>query len=88
MDKTSPARFKLIAVLNLAVSSFLLVYITYLTHTEFILPPFLATATTKFPDPAWRFHRSVTIITSYVLAAIISVLFSSFHTLFLQSSHP
>ncbi|MBP1357319.1 MAG: HPP family protein [Sulfolobus sp.] len=69
---------KFIAVLNLVVSISLLVVITVLTKTEFILPPFLATAATKYPDPDWRRFRSFSVIVSYLLSATIAVIFVFF----------
>ncbi len=69
-------RKKIIAVLNLVISISILVTVTVLTKTEFILPPFLATAATKYPDPDWRMHRSIIIMVSYVICSAIGLAFS------------
>jgi len=67
----------------MTISISLLASLTVITHIEFILPPFLATAATKYPDPDWRMHRSVPILISYLISAVIAVLFVlfSFHDL-------
>jgi len=74
---------KIISILNLVISISLLVSLTVITHTEFILPPFLATAATEYPDPDWRMYRSMPILISYLISAVIAVLFVlfSFHGL-------
>ncbi|WP_369611325.1 HPP family protein [Sulfurisphaera javensis] len=66
---------KTIAILNLIISISLLFIVTVLTHTEYILPPFLATAATKYPDPDWREYRSFPIMISYLISSVIGVLF-------------
>ncbi|MDT7876617.1 MAG: HPP family protein [Sulfolobaceae archaeon] len=66
---------KLLAFLNLVISISIITIASIETHVTFILPPFLATASTKFPDPEWRFRRSIVIILSYLISAIIAVLF-------------
>ncbi|AHC52224.1 hypothetical protein SUSAZ_10185 [Sulfolobus acidocaldarius SUSAZ] len=70
---------KIVAILNLIISISALVAITVITNTEYILPPLLATAATKYPDPDWRMHRSIVILFSYVLCGIIGVVFSLFN---------
>ncbi|MCI2413991.1 MAG: HPP family protein [Candidatus Aramenus sp.] len=67
---------KLLAVLNLMISISILVAITVETRTSFILPPFLATAATKYPDPDWRSCRTRIIFASYLLCGAIGVAFS------------
>ncbi|BBG23127.1 hypothetical protein IC006_0411 [Sulfuracidifex tepidarius] len=67
---------KAASVLNLVISISVLVAVTVTTKTEFILPPFLATAATKYPDPDWRMNRSVVILFSYVLCSVIGLAFS------------
>lgn len=67
---------KIASLLNLVISISILVVITVITHTEFVLPPFLATATTKYPDPDWRKSRSYNVIVSYLLAGTVAVIFS------------
>lgn len=69
---------KITTLLNLVISITLLLEITLLTHTEFILPPFLATAATKYPDPDWKMNRSYSIIASYILSGTMAVIFVSF----------
>jgi len=69
---------KIISILNLVISISLLVSVTVITHTEFILPPFLATAAIKYPDPDWRMYRSMPILISYLISAVIAVLFVLF----------
>ncbi len=71
-------RKKAIAFLNLVVAISVLVAVTLVTNTEFILPPFLATAATKYPDPDWRMYRSTAILLSYLLCGAIAVVFSAF----------
>ncbi|NON62817.1 HPP family protein [Acidianus sp. DSM 29099] len=66
------------ALLNLIISILFLTWITIITKTAFILPPFLATAATKYPDPDWRLHRSIIILTSYIVSATIGIIFSFF----------
>ena len=70
---------KLTAVLTLVISIGILTAITIITNTEFILPPFLATAATKYPDPDWNRHRSLVILTSYLLSGAVGVAFSLLH---------
>jgi len=70
---------KLVAILNLIISISILVAITIITNTEFILPPFLATAATKYPDPDWRMHRSIIILFSYTICGLVGLIFSLFH---------
>ncbi|ARM74785.1 HPP family protein [Acidianus manzaensis] len=69
---------KIISIINLIISISLLVAITVYTRTEFILPPFLATAATKYPDPEWRRYRSYNILISYLLSGAIAVIFCLF----------
>ena len=76
MNRTN--KKKIVAILNLVISISLLTFITIITHTEFILPPFLATAATKYPDPDWRMHRSMPILISYLISAVVAVLFVLF----------
>ncbi len=67
-----PSKKKRIAsIINLVVSISLLLIITVLTRTEFILPPFIATAATKYPDPDWRRPRSFNVILSYLVCGAI-----------------
>ncbi|BFI75596.1 HPP family protein [Sulfurisphaera ohwakuensis] len=66
---------KVISIVNLITSMSLLIFVTIITHTEFILPPFLATAATKYPDPDWRRIRFFNIVFSYLISSIIAVLF-------------
>lgn len=70
---------KIIAILNLIISISILVSITVITNTEFILPPFLATAATKYPDPDWRMHRSIIILFSYIICGLVGLTFSLFY---------
>ena len=77
--KSPSKKKKVVSVINLVTSISILVVITSLTRTEFILPPFLATAATKYPDPDWRRPRSFSIIASYVICSLIGVAFSLFH---------
>ncbi|BCU67922.1 HPP family protein [Sulfolobales archaeon HS-7] len=74
-------RKKALAILNLIISISILLILTILTNTEFILPPFLATSATKYPDPDWRRTRSIVIVVSYVICAVVAVCFSLFSTL-------
>ncbi len=66
---------KISAILNLVISISILLILTIYTKTTFILPPFLATAATKYPDPDWRLHRSIVIIMAYLLSGAIAVIF-------------
>ncbi|PVU75278.1 HPP family protein [Acidianus hospitalis] len=68
-------KYKLFAFLNLAISITIVTFASIETHVTFILPPFLATAATKLPDPAWKFQRSLVIISSYLLSASIGIIF-------------
>jgi len=68
-------KYKLFAFLNLGISITIVTFASIETHVAFILPPFLATAATKLPDPAWKFQRSLVIISSYLLSASIGVIF-------------
>ncbi|TRM76658.1 HPP family protein [Sulfolobus sp. E5] len=70
---------KIVSVLNLIISISLLVLITIITRTEFILPPFIATASTKYADPDWKMNRNLTVLSSYLLCSVIAVLFSLFN---------
>jgi len=80
VDPVEPVgKHKLLAFLNLMVSTTLVALITVETHVAFILPPFIATAATKIPDPAWRLHRSIVVITSYLLSATVGVVFVLLH---------
>jgi hypothetical protein len=63
-------KYKLFAFLNLAISITIVTFASIETHVAFILPPFLATAATKLPDPAWKFQ-----ISSYLLSASIGIIF-------------
>ncbi|MFP3164104.1 MAG: HPP family protein [Acidianus hospitalis] len=69
------SKYKLFAFLNLAISITIVTFASIETHVAFILPPFLATAATKLPDPAWKFQRSLVIISSYLLSASIGIIF-------------
>ncbi|QIW22982.1 HPP family protein [Sulfolobus sp. S-194] len=66
---------KVISIVNLITSMSLLTFVTIITHTEFILPPFLATAATKYPDPDWRRIRFFTIVFSYLISSVVAILF-------------
>ena len=46
------------------------------TRTTFVLPPLLATAATKYGDPEWRFRRSISVFVSYIISAIIAIMFT------------
>ncbi|MBB5253644.1 HPP family protein [Sulfurisphaera ohwakuensis] len=70
---------KVISIVNLITSMSLLTFVTIITHTEFILPPFLATAATKYPDPDWRRIRFFNIVFSYLISSVIAVLFIYFN---------
>ncbi len=68
-------KYKVFAFINLVISISIVTILSVETHVEFILPPFLATAGTKLPDPAWRLQRSLVVIFSYILSATIAVIF-------------
>lgn len=68
-------KYKLFAFLNLSISTIVVTIASVETHVAFILPPFLATAATKLPDPAWKFQRSLVVISSYLLSATLGVIF-------------
>ncbi|QGR19737.1 HPP family protein [Stygiolobus azoricus] len=68
-------KYKLFAFLNLSISILVITIASVETHVSFILPPFLATAATKLPDPAWKFQRSLVVISSYLLSASVGVIF-------------
>lgn len=68
-------KYKLFAFLNLSISITVITIASVDTHVAFILPPFLATAATKLPDPAWKFQRSLVVISSYLLSATIGLCF-------------
>ena len=68
-------KYKVFAFLNLVIAISIVTILSVETHVAFILPPFLATAATKLPDPAWKFQRSLVIISSYLLSAVIAVTF-------------
>ena len=70
---------KVTAAINLITSISVLVFITVITKTTFILPPFLATAATKYPDPDWRRPRSFSVLISYMICATVGVIFSLLH---------
>ncbi|WP_373468712.1 HPP family protein [Acidianus infernus] len=71
-------KYKLFAFLNLSISITVITIASVNTHVTFILPPFLATAATKLPDPAWKFQRSLVVISSYLLSATIGIIFALF----------
>ncbi|MUM65761.1 HPP family protein [Acidianus infernus] len=71
-------KYKLFAFLNLSISVTVITIASVDTHVAFILPPFLATAATKLPDPAWKFQRSLVVISSYLLSATIGIIFALF----------
>lgn len=71
-------KYKLFAFLNLSISITVITIASVDTHVAFILPPFLATAATKLPDPAWKFQRSLVVISSYLLSATIGIIFALF----------
>ncbi|BBD72170.1 HPP family protein [Sulfodiicoccus acidiphilus] len=66
-------RTKLVSGVNLVVTLAALVALTVETRTTFILPPFIATAATKFEDPQWRFNRTISVVSSYVLSGVLAV---------------
>ncbi|AEE94688.1 conserved hypothetical protein [Acidianus hospitalis W1] len=68
-------KYKLFAFLNLAISITIVTFASIETHIAFILPPFLATSATKLPDLAWKFQRSLVIVSSYLLSASIGIIF-------------
>jgi len=67
---------KRLALLNASITLFILFIFTILNAYRIYTPPFIATAATKYPDPDWRFNRSLSIVSSYITAAIIAVIFS------------
>ncbi len=71
-----PSKRKIVSLLNLVISISVLVAVTVLTNTEFILPPFLATAATKYPDPDWRRARSFVVLSSYIICSAVAIAFS------------
>ena len=72
------SKIKFVSLIELITSISILLLISVLLHEEYILPPFLATASTKYADKDWKINKQTTIVFSYLFAGIVAVIFSLF----------